>query len=196
MPNFDYEIAAVEQGYKTIAGVDEAGRGCLAGPVVAAAVVLPVHSKIEGLDDSKKIAPKKRELLFKKIIEECVCYGIAEVSAADIDRINIRNAAFLAMRRALDELVPEPEFVLVDGNAAKFIDIAHKCIVGGDSLSTSIAAASILAKVHRDMLMCRLDEVYPQYGFAKHKGYATKEHYKAIAEFCICDEHRRSFRLE
>ena len=188
-----YENEAFAEGFATVCGVDEAGRGPLAGPVCAAAVILPKGLVIDGLNDSKKLTDKKRRELFDVITEQAVCYGIAMASEQEIDEINILQATFLAMQRALDQLEVRPDLALVDGNRAKDFGLPVKTIVKGDSLSASIAAASVLAKVTRDRLMEELDKAYPQYGFAVHKGYGTKRHYAALAEFGPCAIHRRTF---
>ena len=188
-----YENEAFAEGFATVCGVDEAGRGPLAGPVCAAAVILPKGLVIDGLNDSKKLTDKKRRELFDVITEQAVCYGIAMASEQEIDEINILQATFLAMQRALDQLEVRPDLALVDGNRAKDFGLPVKTIVKGDSLSASIAAASVLAKVTRDRLMEELDKAYPQYGFAVHKGYGTKRHYAALAEFGPCEIHRRTF---
>ena len=176
-----------------ICGIDEAGRGPLAGDVYAAAVILPEGAFIDGLDDSKKLSEKKREALFGEIIEKADAYCIATASAAEIDEINILGAALLAMKRAFDGLGRIPALALVDGNKAPALGIPVETVVKGDSVSASIAAASILAKVSRDRYMKELDERYPQYLFAKHKGYGTKLHYEMIEKYGLCPEHRRSF---
>ncbi|MBP3854888.1 MAG: ribonuclease HII [Ruminiclostridium sp.] len=176
-----------------ICGIDEAGRGPLAGDVYAAAVVLPEGLVIEDLNDSKKLSEKKRELLYDEIITKADAYCIATASAAEIDEINILNAALLAMRRAFDGLSVRSALALVDGNKAPELGVPVKTVVKGDSLSASIAAASILAKVARDRYMKDLDIKYPEYMFAKHKGYGTKLHYEMIAQHGLCPEHRRSF---
>ncbi len=176
-----------------ICGIDEAGRGPLAGDVYAAAVVLPEGVVIDGLDDSKKLSEKKREALFDEIVSKAEAYCIAAATAAEIDEINILNAAMLAMKRAFDGLSVRPAIALVDGNKAPALGIPVKTVVKGDSISASIAAASILAKVSRDRYMLELDRKYPQYLFAKHKGYGTKLHYEMIAQYGLCPEHRRSF---
>lgn len=188
-----YENEAKANGYNVICGVDEAGRGPLAGPVFAAAVVLPDGHIIEGVNDSKKLSEKKREMLFDKIIEECVCYSIGTASEKEIDEINILQATYLAMRRAVDGLEIKPDYVLIDGNRMPPIDIPAETIVKGDGKSASIAAASIIAKVSRDRYMLELAKKYPQYEFEKHKGYGTKLHYEKIAEHGISDIHRKSF---
>ena len=176
-----------------ICGIDEAGRGPLAGDVYAAAVILPEGVVIDGLDDSKKLSEKKREALFDEIISKAEAYCIATASAAEIDEINILNAAMLAMKRAFDGLSVKPALALVDGNKAPALGIPVKTVVKGDSISASIAAASILAKVSRDRYMAELDRKYPEYLFAKHKGYGTKLHYEMIAKYGLCPEHRKSF---
>ncbi|SPL71676.1 ribonuclease HII [Acinetobacter stercoris] len=177
-----------------IAGVDEAGRGPLVGAVVAAAVILDPNNPIEGLNDSKKLTEKKREKLFIEIQEKALAWSIAEATHAEIDELNILQATFLAMKRAVDGLGIQPEKVIVDGNQIpKGISIACEAIVGGDASHAEISAASILAKVTRDREMVALDAVYPQYGFAKHKGYPTKAHFAAIEEHGVIDQHRRSY---
>ncbi len=176
-----------------ICGIDEAGRGPLAGDVYAAAVILPEGVFIDGLDDSKKLSEKKREALFDEIIEKADAYCIATATAAEIDEINILNAALLAMKRAFDGLGKTPALALVDGNKAPALGIPVETVVKGDSVSASIAAASILAKVSRDRYMKELDARYPQYLFAKHKGYGTALHYEMIEKYGLCPEHRRSF---
>ncbi|MBR5088733.1 MAG: ribonuclease HII [Ruminiclostridium sp.] len=176
-----------------ICGIDEAGRGPLAGDVYAAAVILPEGVVISGLDDSKKLSEKKRDLLYDEIIAKAEAYCIATASAAEIDEINILNAAMLAMKRAFDGLSTKPALALVDGNKAPDLGIPVKTVVKGDSLSASIAAASILAKVARDRYMAELDARYPEYLFAKHKGYGTKLHYQMLEKYGLCPEHRRSF---
>ena len=194
MPDFCYENKAVLNGYKFICGVDEAGRGPLAGPVCAAAVILPQNFQIEGLDDSKKLSEKKRELLFDKIIENAVAYNIAYGTLEEIERYNILEATYIAMNKAIDGLKVKPDFALIDGNRIpKGITVPCETVVKGDSKSCSVAAASILAKVTRDRLMLEYDKKYPQYLFAKHKGYGTKAHYEAIKKYGICEIHRKSF---
>ena len=176
-----------------LCGVDEAGRGPLAGPVCAAAVMLPPGLEIPGLNDSKKLSEKKREALYDTIIAQALSYGIAFASEQEIDEINILQATFLAMERAMAQLTPPPELALIDGNRSKDFGLPVRTIVKGDSLSASIAAASILAKVTRDRLMEQYDEQYPQYGFAVHKGYGTKRHYAALREYGPCPIHRQTF---
>lgn len=191
---WNYEHAAFAEGYDLVCGVDEAGRGPLAGPVCAAAVILPKDLEIAGLNDSKKLTDKRRRELYDVITEQAVAYGIAFADEKEIDEINILQATFLAMRRAVEQLKVPPELALVDGNREPdFGEIPVKTIVKGDSLSASIAAASILAKVTRDRFMEEQDAAYPQYGFAVHKGYGTKAHYAALREFDACPIHRRSF---
>ncbi len=191
---WNYEHAAQEQGYELICGVDEAGRGPLAGPVCAAAVILPPDLEIEGLNDSKKLSEKKRDALYDIITEKALAYGIAMATEQEIDEINILQATFLAMRRAVEQLSLRPSFVLVDGNREPDLGgLPLKTIVKGDSLSANIAAASILAKVTRDRYMIEMDGRYPQYGFAVHKGYGTQKHYEALRQYDACPIHRRSF---
>ncbi|AUC07459.1 MULTISPECIES: ribonuclease HII [Acinetobacter] len=177
-----------------IAGVDEAGRGPLVGSVVAAAVILDPNNPIEGLNDSKKLTEKKREKLFIEIQEKALAWAIAEASAAEIDEHNILQASLLAMRRAVEALLIQPEHVLVDGNKVpQGLCMSCDAVVGGDALHAEISAASILAKVTRDHQMIEMDQKHPQFGFAKHKGYPTKAHFEAIALHGVIDEHRRSF---
>ena len=188
-----YEREAFADGVKLVCGVDEAGRGPLAGPVCAAAVILPPELVIPGLNDSKKLTDKKRRELYDVITAEAVSYGIAFASEKEIDEINILQATFLAMARAMEKLTPQPELALIDGNRARDFGLPVRTIVKGDSLSASIAAASILAKVTRDRLMEQYDEAYPQYGFVVHKGYGTKRHYEALREFGPSPIHRMTF---
>lgn len=182
-----------ERGFAAVCGVDEAGRGPLAGPVVAAAVILPQGIELPGVNDSKKITEKKRELLFDFVKENALAYGIGEASETEIDEINILQATFLAMRRAIEALQIPADFALIDGNRIAGLSIPAETVVGGDGRVLSIAAASILAKVTRDRYMREMAEQYPQYGFEKHKGYGTKAHYAAIAEYGICPLHRKTF---
>lgn len=183
-----------EKGYKLIAGVDEVGRGPLAGPVCAAAVILPEGMVIEGVNDSKKISEKKREALYEEIIEKAIAYSVAYVEPAVIDEINIRQATHLAMQKAVDGLSPKADFLLVDGNdKIDFNNIDCEYVVKGDATYECIAAASIVAKVTRDRYMVEMDEVYPGYGFAKNKGYGTKVHMEGIREKGLTPLHRRSF---
>lgn len=194
MPDFEYEKNAQKNGYKFICGVDEAGRGPLAGPVCAAAVILPVDCEIEGLNDSKKLSEKKRELLFDVIKEKAVAYCIAYGTLEEIEKYNILEATYLAMNRAIEGLSQKPDFALIDGNRIpKEISVPCETVVKGDMKSCSIAAASILAKVTRDRLMIEYAQKYPQYNFQKHKGYGTKEHYEAIKQHGVCEIHRLSF---
>ena len=177
-----------------VAGVDEAGRGPLVGSVVAAAVILDPNNPIEGLNDSKKLSEKKREMLFVEIQEKAVAWAIAEASHAEIDQLNILQASLLAMRRAVEALDIQPQHVLVDGNKIpQGLSMSCEAIVGGDALHAEISAASILAKVTRDRQMVVLDQQHPQFGFAQHKGYPTKMHFAAIAEHGVIDQHRRSY---
>lgn len=187
------EHLCMDDGFATLCGVDEAGRGPLAGPVCAAAVVLPVDLEIPGLNDSKKLTDKKRRELFDIITDQAISYGIAFADHTEIDQINILQATYCAMQRAVQQLSVSPDLILVDGNRAPDFGIPAKTVVKGDSLSASIAAASILAKVTRDRLMEELDAIYPQYGFAVHKGYGTKRHYEALRTYGACDIHRMSF---
>ncbi len=191
---WNYEHTCFEEGFSLICGVDEAGRGPLAGPVCAAAVILPPDLEIEGLNDSKKLTEKRREALYDVIIEKAVAYGIAVATEQEIDEINILQATFLAMRRAVEQLSVTPDIALVDGNREPdFGEIPVKTIIKGDSKSANIAAASILAKVTRDRFMVEMDAQYPQYGFAVHKGYGTQKHYAALREHGACPIHRRTF---
>lgn len=189
----EYENAALNSGFEVICGIDEAGRGPLAGPVYAAAVILPKGHIVEGVNDSKKISEKKRDLLFDKIIDECVCYSIGTASEQEIDEINILQATFLAMRRAVAGLEIKPDIALVDGNKKPGLDIAEQTIVKGDSKSANIAAASIIAKVSRDRYMLEMAEKYPEYQFEKHKGYGTKLHYEMLEKYGISPIHRKTF---
>ena len=180
-------------GLHLICGVDEAGRGPLAGPVCAAAVILPEHLQIPGLNDSKKLTDKKRRELFPIIQEQAIAYGIGLASEAEIDEINILQATFLAMRRALDQLSVRPEIALIDGNRETDFGLPVKTVVKGDSLSANIAAASVLAKVTRDSIMVEMAEQYPEYGFEIHKGYGTKAHYEALRTYGPSPIHRKTF---
>ena len=182
-----------DSGVKLICGVDEAGRGPLAGPVCAAAVILPRNCEIEGLNDSKKLTEKKREALYDVIIEKAVCYGIAFASVEEIEEINILNASMLAMNRAIKMLDPVPELALIDGNRNSAIEINSRCVIKGDAKCADIAAASILAKVARDRYMLQMAEKYPEYHFEQHKGYGTKLHYAALREHGPSEIHRMSF---
>jgi len=183
------------QNLTRVAGVDEAGRGPLAGPVVAAAVVFPAGQiYIEGIKDSKKLSPRQRQKIKTVIEDKALDVGVGIVDHEDIDELNILGATFKAMRLAVGSLKQQPDFVLIDGNRDPKIDVQHHCVVKGDSLSMSIAAASIIAKVTRDEMMVEYDKLYPQYDFAKHKGYPTYNHIQAIREHGVCPIHRRSFR--
>ena len=182
-----------ELPFELICGVDEAGRGPLAGPVCAAAVILPEGLVIPGLNDSKKLSDKRRRELFPIIQQEAVSFGIAFASQEEIDEINILQATFLAMRRAMEQLNPQPEFALIDGNRETDFGVPCKTVIKGDSLSANIAAASVLAKVTRDNWMMEAAEKYPGYGFEIHKGYGTKAHYAALEKLGPCPIHRRSF---
>lgn len=188
-----YEKEAKEAGYKIICGVDEAGRGPLAGPVFSASVILDDGVIIDGVNDSKKLSAKKREQLYDEIIAKAKDYSIAFASEEEIDDINILNATFLSMKRAVDGLKIKPDFVLIDGNRLPKLSIDSKAVIKGDSLSMSIACASILAKVTRDRLMIKLSQKYPEYQFDKHKGYGTKLHIEMLKKYGPCKIHRKSF---
>ncbi|MBR4320309.1 MAG: ribonuclease HII [Oscillospiraceae bacterium] len=179
--------------YSLLCGVDEAGRGPLAGDVYAAAVILPENCNIEGLDDSKKISEKRREKLFKEIQEKAICWNIATASVAEIEKLNILKASLLAMKRAVEGLTQKPDYALIDGNQRPALSIPFECLVKGDAKSASIAAASILAKVARDRYMTEQAKLYPDYAFEKHKGYGTEEHRKRLQQFGACPIHRPSF---
>ncbi len=194
MPDYEFEKAALNSGFNAVCGVDEAGRGPLAGPVCAAAVILAPDTVIEGLDDSKKLSEKKRERLFDVITEKAISFSVAFGTLEEIESLNILEATFLAMNRAIDGLSVKPEFALIDGNRApKNIKIPCETVIKGDSKSMSVAAASVLAKVTRDRLMLKYDAEYPQYDFKKHKGYGTKEHTELIKKYGPCEIHRLSF---
>jgi ribonuclease HII len=196
MPDFALESAFWQQGLEHVAGVDEAGRGCLAGPVVAAAVILPREVHLPGLDDSKLLSPYARDELFPAIREQALAVGLGHCVPDEIDQLNILWAAMEAMRRAVAELALAPAHLLVDGDRAiPNCPCAQVSVIGGDGRSLSIAAASVIAKVTRDRLMARLDAEFPQYGFLSHKGYATAGHYAALATHGPSPHHRRSFRL-
>ena len=190
---FAYEKIAAQKGYRAICGVDEAGRGPLAGPVFAAAVILPQNHEIDGLNDSKKLSEKKREQLFPVIQAKALAYAIAFATEQEIDEMNILQATFLAMKRAVDKLSVRPDYAMVDGNRMPNLGIQTELIVKGDGLSASIAAASILAKVSRDHLMQEIDALYPQYQFAKHKGYGTALHRELLHKYGPCPVHRKTF---
>ena len=190
---WEIESSVRDESYEIICGVDEAGRGPLAGPVCAAAVILPMGLEIPGLTDSKKLTDKKRRELFPVIKEQAIAYGIGLASHEEIDEINILQATFLAMKRAIAQLDGKADFALIDGNRETDFGIPCQTVIKGDSRSANIAAASVLAKVTRDMYMEELAEKYPQYGFEIHKGYGTKAHYAALTEHGMCEAHRRSF---
>ena len=194
MPDYEFEKAAVNSGFSCICGVDEAGRGPLAGPVCAAAVILPAGAVIEGLDDSKKLTEKKRERLYDIIKQTAVAYSVAYGTLEEIETVNILEATYLAMNRAIEGLNVKPDFALIDGNRVpRGIKIPCETIVKGDSKSMSVAAASVLAKVTRDRLMLEYDKKYPEYNFKKHKGYGTKDHTELIKQYGPCEIHRLSF---
>ncbi len=187
------EAGLHREGVKLICGVDEAGRGPLAGPVCAAAAILPEGCGLPGLDDSKRLTAKKREELYDRIREKAVSCAVAFASVEEIEKLNILSAALLAMDRAIAGLSPAPELALVDGNTTRGISVPARAVVGGDGKCACIAAASILAKVTRDRLMVQMAEKYPQYGFERHKGYGTKAHYAALEKYGPCEIHRLSF---
>ena len=193
MLNYDYEKSFLTDEIKVICGVDEAGRGPLMGPVVAAACILPADTVINGLDDSKKLSEKKREKLFDIITEKAIAYCVASASVEEIEELNILNAAMLAMKRAIEGLSVKADFALIDGNCSRGFNIPTKTVVGGDAKVPSIAAASILAKVTRDRLCYEYDKEYPEYGFGKHKGYGTKVHMEALRKYGPSPVHRPSF---
>lgn len=190
---FTLENELSERGYSRICGIDEAGRGPLCGPVVAAACILPLGIEIDGLNDSKKLNERTREILFEKITSVAIDYSIASASVAEIDDMNILEATLLAMRRAVAGLKQPPDYLLVDGNVFRGFDTDGCFVVGGDAKSPSIAAASILAKVTRDRICMELDALYPQYGLSSHKGYGTKAHIAALREYGPSDIHRKKF---
>lgn len=187
------ELSLYNSGYKLVAGADEAGRGPLAGPVVAAAVILDPKVLIPGINDSKKLNESRRNLLYDEIVQKSISFGIAVIDNNTIDELNILRASLEAIRKAVCEMPIQPDFLLVDGNHLPMLNLPMKPIVSGDSLSLSIAAASILAKVTRDRIMLEYDIIYPQYGFKKNKGYPTKEHLSAIRKYGACKIHRKSF---
>jgi len=187
------ERALWRKGFVRVAGVDEAGRGPLAGPVIAAAVIFPKDCTIDGVNDSKQLSPERRELLYEEIQKQAVAVGVGTVEHDVIDRINILRATHLAMRSALHALSVRPDYAIIDGNSFSDATIPFLTIVGGDARSFTIAAASIVAKVMRDRLMQELDVRYPEYGFGKHKGYGTRMHLEAIRKFGLCEIHRKSF---
>ena len=190
---YRYENEARREGFGAVCGIDEAGRGPLAGPVFAAAVILPENCAIEGINDSKKLTPKKREALFGEIEAGALAFGIGFATEEEIDRVNILQATFLAMKRACDKLKVRPDLALVDGNRMPALGVETRTIVKGDALCASIAAASILAKGSRDRLLCEIDKLYPQYGFAKHKGYGTAFHVEMLKKYGPCPVHRKTF---
>ena len=193
MDKLIYERELLERGAKYICGVDEVGRGPLAGPVVCAAVIMPLDDIIEGIDDSKKLSAKKREILAEQIKNKAVAHAICRIEPQIIDEINILEATRLCMKNAVESLGIKPDFVITDGNMTLDIPFEQMSIIKGDSLSYSIGAASIIAKVYRDAVMDEYDKIYPEYGFEKHKGYGTKSHIDAIKRVGICPVHRRSF---
>jgi ribonuclease HII len=193
MLDYTIENQLHEEGYTVVCGIDEAGRGPLCGPVFAAACILPDGLVLEGLNDSKKLTPKKRDKLFDLICENAIAYCIASASVEEIDELNILEADLLAMRRAIDGLAVKADFALIDGNIARGFQIPARAVIGGDAKSPSIAAASILAKVARDRDCITLDEQYPQYGIAKHKGYGTKQHMDALRTYGPSPIHRKQF---
>lgn len=189
----EYENNLYSQGYNIIAGIDEAGRGPLAGPVVACAVILKKDERVEGVNDSKKLSPKKRDKLFDEIIDKCVAYGIGIIDNKVIDEINILEATRLAMKQAIENLKVQPDYLLIDAETHIATNIPLKGIIKGDSLSQSIAAASIIAKVTRDRMLLEFDKKYPEYVFSKHKGYGTALHIAKIKEYGLTDIHRKTF---
>lgn len=193
MPGYDFENKLRSNGFINICGVDEAGRGPLCGPVVAAACILPPDIIIDGLNDSKKLTAKKREALFDIITEKSIAFSIAQASVREIDEYNILEATLLAMRRAIQGLPVVADYALIDGNVCRNFNIPAECVIHGDSISYSIAAASILAKVTRDRICDELDALYPEYGIAKHKGYGTKAHMEALKKLGPTPIHRRQF---
>ncbi|MDE6557666.1 MAG: ribonuclease HII [Clostridia bacterium] len=193
MDKLEYEKKLLEKGYKYVCGVDEVGRGPLAGPVVCAAVIMPLGDMIDGVDDSKKLTAKKREALSEKILEKAIACHICRIEPQIIDEINILQATRLCMKNAVEGLKITPDFVLTDGNMTLDISIPQRSIIKGDALSYSIGAASIVAKVYRDKLMCEFSEQYPQYGFESNAGYGSAKHIQAIKDFGLTPIHRRSF---
>ncbi len=193
MLDFSYELKAHENGYTVVCGVDEAGRGPLAGPVFAAAVILPENYTHEILNDSKKLSEKKRDLVYDDIIRDAVSYSVGIATEKEIDEMNILNATFLAMKRAVDGLSVKPDFAYIDGNQYPKTGVKEETIVKGDAKCMSVAAASIIAKVSRDRFMLKISEQYPEYQFEKHKGYGTKLHYEMIEKYGVSDVHRRTF---
>ncbi len=193
MLDFSYELKAHQEGYNVVCGVDEAGRGPLAGPVFAAAVILPENYTHEILNDSKKLSEKKRDLVYDDIIRDAISYSVGVATEKEIDEINILNATFLAMKRAVEGLSLKPDFAYIDGNQYPKTGVKEETIVKGDAKCMSVAAASIIAKVSRDRFMQKVAEQYPEYQFEKHKGYGTKLHYEMIEKYGVSNVHRRSF---
>ncbi|MBR6552122.1 MAG: ribonuclease HII [Clostridia bacterium] len=193
MLDYSYEIMAHENGYKVVCGIDEAGRGPLAGPVFAAAVILPENYSHPVLNDSKKLSEKKRDAVYDDIIKDALSYSVGIATEEEIDEINILNATFLAMKRAVDGLNIKPDFAYIDGNQYPKTGVKEETIVKGDGKCISVAAASIIAKVSRDRFMLEIDKQYPEYQFSKHKGYGTKLHYEMIEKYGVSKVHRRSF---
>ncbi len=193
MLDYSYEIKAHENGYKVVCGIDEAGRGPLAGPVFAAAVILPENYSHPVLNDSKKLSEKKRDAVYDDIIKDALSYSVGIATEEEIDEINILNATFLAMKRAVDGLNIKPDFAYIDGNQYPKTGVKEETIVKGDGKCISVAAASIIAKVSRDRFMLEIDKQYPEYQFSKHKGYGTKLHYEMIEKYGVSKVHRRSF---
>lgn len=193
MLDYSYEIAAHEKGYTVVCGIDEAGRGPLAGPVFAAAVILPENYSHPVLNDSKKLSEKKRDAVYDDIIKDAVCYSVGIATEEEIDENNILNATFLAMKRAVEGLSIKPDFAYIDGNQYPKTGVNEETIVKGDGKCISVAAASIIAKVSRDRFMLEIDKQYPEYQFSKHKGYGTKLHYEMIEKYGVSKVHRRSF---
>ncbi len=191
----ELENRAVADGFRFIAGIDEVGRGCLAGAVVAAACILDLSKPLpEGLNDSKKLSAKKREQIAEELRANALAFSIGQVEAEEIDKINILEATRKAMRLAVENLQPQADFLLIDALRLKDVALPQKAIIKGDATSASIAAASIIAKVYRDNLMCEFDKIYPEYGFARHAGYGTKNHFEALRKHGRCPLHRKSFR--
>ncbi len=190
-----FEWACQQSGYKQIAGIDEAGRGALAGPVIAAAVILPLNCSIDGLRDSKQLTPKQRDRFADEIYSVALSVGIGSADNRTVDRLNVLGATLLAMQNAIEKLTPPPDYLLIDGINIPATDIPGEAIPKGDSRSYSIAAASIIAKTTRDRIMIELDRTYPHYGFQGHKGYPTSQHRQAIAQFGASDIHRQTFKL-
>lgn len=193
MLDYSYEKQAHDEGFNIVCGVDEAGRGPLAGPVFAAAVILPENYSHEILNDSKKLSEKKRDLVYEDIIRDAVCWSVGVATEKEIDDINILNATFLAMKRAVDGLSVRPDLAYIDGNREPKTGVKEITIIKGDGKCMSVAAASIIAKVSRDRFMLQLDKKYPQYQFFKHKGYGTKLHYQMIEQYGVSDVHRKTF---